>query len=261
MMLWILFAMILSVVSPLSGYAETPEERGLAIAREMDRRDAGFGDDGVEMRMVLKNRHGQESSRSVRVKTLEVPEDGDKSFSVFDDPADVQGTALLTVSHKSGPDDQWLYLPALKRVKRIASADKSGSFMGSEFAFEDIGSQEVEKYTYRYLRDEVYDGRNCFVLERFPVDRYSGYRRQVVWVDQAEYRPMRVDFYDRKETLLKMLTWKGYRQYRNRYWRADEMFMINHQTGKSTLLQWRNYKFRTGLRDSDFTQESLRRAR
>lgn len=245
----------------LSAAAETPEEKGLAIARESDRRDEGYADVAVNMEMVLKNRHGEESRRKIRVAFLEVRDDGDKSLTVFDEPADVKGTALLTFSHKTADDDQWLYLPALARVKRIASSNKSGSFMGSEFAYEDIGSQEVEKYTYKYRRDEPCDGVPCFVIERYPVSRHSGYTRQVVWLDQAEYRPRKIDYYDRKQTLLKTLTWSGYKQYLGKYWRADEMDMLNHQSGKSTRLLWRDYRFRTGLKDADFTQESLRRAR
>jgi hypothetical protein len=241
--------------------AETSEEKGLAIAVEADRRDTGFGNTTADMNMILKNRHGEESRRAVRVRVLEMKDDGDKSLSIFDTPADVKGTSLLSYSHKTGADDQWLFLPALKRVKRIASADKSGSFMGSEFAYEDISSQEVEKYTYQYLRDERYEDQDCFVLERYPVDKYSGYKRQVVWMDKAEYRPLKVDYYDRKDTLLKTLTFKGYRQYLGKYWRADEMFMLNHQTGKSTLLQWSQYRFGAGLTEADFTQESLKRAR
>lgn len=241
--------------------AATPQEQGLAIAQEAERRDDGFGDHTAHLTMVLRNKHGEESTRSIRVLTLEVPSDGDKSLSIFDEPADVKGTALLSFTHKHGTDDQWLYLPALKRVKRIASADKSGSFMGSEFAYEDISSQEVEKYTYRYVRDEDLDGQACFVVERYPVDEYSGYTKQIVWIDQAEYRPMKVESYDRKRSLLKTLTFRDYRQYVGRYWRADEMLMVNHQTGKSTVLTWSDYRFRTGLKDADFTQESLKRAR
>ena len=93
----------------------------------------------------MKNRQGEESSRYIKNKTLEVENDGDKSLSIFERPRDVKGTALLNFTHKTGTDDQWLYLPALKRVKRISSANKSGSFMGSEFAFEDITSQEGGK--------------------------------------------------------------------------------------------------------------------
>ena len=141
--------LLLFLLLPLAAASETPEEQGLVIAREADRRDSGFGDFTANMRMVLKNRHGQESIRLIRIKTLEVADDGDKSLSIFDNPKDVKGTAFLTHSHKTGDDDQWLYLPALKRVKRISSRNKSGSFMGSEFSYEDIASQEVEKYTYR----------------------------------------------------------------------------------------------------------------
>lgn len=242
--------------------AQTPEEKGLAIAKEADKRDAGFGDTTASMQMILRNKQGQESVRRIRVRTLEVQEDGDKSLSIFDTPRDVKGTAFLTFSHKVGDDDQWLYLPALKRVKRISSRAKSGSFMGSEFSYEDIASQEIEKYTYKWIRDETYEGQECFVVEFYPVDKKnSGYTRQVTWMDKTHYRPLKVEYYDRKKSHLKTLTIMGYKEYLDKYWRADEMYMVNHQTGKSTKLLMSDYKFRTGLKDSDFNQNSLRRAR
>jgi len=246
---------------PAAAMAETPEEKGLAIAVESERLDTGFGDSSAALLMVLRNRHGEEATRQIHNKTFEVEGDGDKSLVVFDEPRDVKGTAFLSFTHKSGPDDQWLYLPALKRVKRISSANKSGAFMGSEFAFEDIASQEVEKYAYRYVRDEVYEGMDCFVVERDPVDPNSGYSYQDVWFDKEHYRPYKVEYYDRKKTHLKTLTYTGYKQYLDKYWRADEFFMVNHQTGKSTRLVWTSYKFRNGLSDADFTKNSLKRAR
>jgi hypothetical protein len=188
--------------------------------------------------------------------------DGDKSLSIFDEPGDVKGTAFLTHSHKRGDDDQWLYLPALKRVKRISSRNKSGSFMGSEFSYEDIASQEVEKYTYKWLRNEMYDGRQCFVHEQYPVDREnSGYIRQVIWLDKARYRPLKIEYHDRKNTLLKTLTVKHYQQYLGKFWRAGEMHMVNLQSGKSTALYWSHYQFRNGLTDDDFNKTSLKRAK
>ena len=246
---------------PFTSIAQTAEEKGLAIAVEADKRDEGFGDSTANMVMELKNKQGDTSTRYIRIKTLEVIGDGDKSMSIFDEPADVKGTAFLTFSHALEPDEQWLYLPALKRVKRINSKNKSGPFMGSEFAYEDIASQEVEKYTYKYLRDETMNGTDCFVIERYPAYEHSGYTRQVVWINKEEYRPEKVVFYDRKNSLLKTLTYDGYRQYLDKYWRADEMFMQNHQTGKSTKLTWSDYKFMTGLEDRDFNKNSLKRAR
>ncbi len=241
--------------------AETTQEKGLAIASEADRRDTGFQDFTADMTMILRNRQGDQSVRALRSRTLEVKNDGDKNLVIFDEPADVKGTAFLSYTHATQPDDQWLYLPALKRVKRIASSNKSGPFMGSEFAYEDISSQELAKYTYNYLRDETLDGQDCYVVERRPADEYSGYTKQLVWVDKQHYRPLKIEFYDRKDSLLKTLTNHGYQQYLQQYWRPDEMRMINHQTGKTTVLKWKNYRFRTGLGERDFDQNSLQRAK
>lgn len=237
------------------------DEKGLAIAREADRRDEGWRDSSATMAMVLRNRHGQESTRQMRSKSLEVLDDGDKGLIIFDEPRDVRGTALLTFSRKVGDDDQWLYLPALKRVKRIASSNKSGPFMGSEFAYEDISSQEVEKYAYQYLRDETLNGLDCFVIERDPVDEDSGYSRQVVWIDKAEYRVHKVDYYDRKQSHLKTLVFNDYQQYLDKHWRAARLEMVNHQTLKSTTLSFQDYVFASGLDEREFNQSGLARMR
>lgn len=242
-------------------FAQTPEERGLEIATEADRRDEGFGDTKVVMQMTLRNKNGDERTRQMHSQSLEVADDGDKSLIVFDDPADVKGTALLTFSHKEGSDDQWLFLPALKRVKRISSSNKSGPFVGSEFAYEDLSSAEVEKYTYKYLRDEQMDGMDFFVVERYPLDKKSGYTRQVSWIDKEHYRAHKVEFYDRKKSLLKTLTSSEFEQYLDKFWRPLRMEMVNHQTGKSTVLTFSDYAFQNGLEDRDFTKNSLQRAR
>ncbi|MBT8137077.1 MAG: outer membrane lipoprotein-sorting protein [Gammaproteobacteria bacterium] len=262
----VLLSVLLSVLTVMlaaggAAAAEEAVDKGLAIAIEADQRDIGFGDASATLQMILRNRHGDQTTRQMRSRSLEVADDGDKSLMIFDDPADVKGTAFLSFSHKTGDDDQWLYLPALKRVKRISSSNKSGPFMGSEFSYEDLSSQEVEKYTYRYLRDEAFDGRDHFVLERVPVDKKSGYRRQVVWMDKDAYRVWKVEFYDRKDALLKTLVFSGYQQYLDRHWRAGRMDMENHQTGKSTTLLFEDYVFGNGLTDADFNRNSLAKAR
>lgn len=243
--------------------AETPEEKGRAIAEEADRRDLGFEDSYAELKMELSNKQGQTSTRELRIQTLEVPahDQGDKSLIVFDYPRDIEGTAFLSFTRILEPDDQWLYLPALKRVKHISSANKSGPFVGSEFAYEDMLSQEVDKYDYRWLRDEPCGELTCFVVERFPLYENSGYTRQVAWIDQQEYRIQRVDYYDRKDALLKTLTLDSYNQYLDQYWRADDWFMENHQTGKTTHLTFDNWEFRVGLDKNDFDPNRLERLR
>jgi len=246
---------------PMMALAQSDAEKGLQIAKDADAYDVGFVDFTANMLMVLKNKKGDESRRQIRIRTLEVEGDGDKSMSIFDEPADVQGTAMLTYSHGLEPDDQWLYLPAIKRVKRINSRNKSGPFMGSEFAFEDLGSQEVEKYSYKYLRDEPCGDYQCFVIERIPAYKFSGYKRQHVWLDKKAYRLLKADYYDRKNELLKTLTASDYKQYLEHYWRAGKMEMINHLNGKSTTLEWNDYRFKTGLADRDFRSQTLKRVR
>ncbi len=238
-----------------------PEQRGLAIAEVVEARDAGWGDMRAELKMRLRNRQGQESLRALRMQVLEITDDGDQSLIVFDSPRDIAGTAFLSYTHALKPDDQWLYLPALKRVKRIASANKSGPFVGSEFAYEDLSSTEVAKYRYRWLRDEDLEGRTTHVLEEFPAYEHSGYTRRLVWIDQEMMQPLKVVFHDRKDAPLKTLTFRHYRQHLDRYWRADEMHMENHQTGKETTLSWQDYRFGTGLSRRDFDQASLKRIR
>ena len=252
---------ILLCLLPFGLLAATPEETGLAIAQEADMRDSGYKNYTNDVKMILKNKQGQESIREIRSKTLEVDGDGDKSMTIFDKPRDIKGTALLSFTHKEGADDQWLYLPALKRVKRIASDNKSGPFMGSEFAYEDITSQEVEKYTYKFLKDDTLDGMDVFVFERYPVDRKSGYTRQIIWMDKENYKERKIEYYDRKNALLKTLVFADYNLYRDKFYRAQDMHMVNHQTGKSTRLLQSNYNFDVELSDRDFDKNSLKRAR
>ena len=241
--------------------AETPEEKGLRIAKEAEARNDGFGDFTAGMTMVLRDRYGRESLRQMRFKVLEVAGDGDKSLFVFDQPRDVQGTALLTHAHINTQDDQWLYLPALKRVKRINASKRSGSFMGSEFSYEDMTTPEVDEYTYKYLRDEPCGELVCTVSEQVPLDKNSGYSRKLVWQDTGELRVWKMELFDRKESHLKTLTFADYELYLDQFWRAGEQTMVNHLTGASTVLQWTDYRFRTNLDDSEFNKLALRRVR
>ena len=255
--MWLLLIGVLLAPS-VRAASPTPAEKGWEIAREADRRGAGYGDSTAHLKMILRNKQGQTSERQLRIRSLEVA-DGTKSLCIFDTPHDVRGTILLTHTHKEADDDQWLYLPALKRVRRIAGKNKSGSFMGSEFSYEDIATQELEKHTYTWLRDDIYDGNDCFVIERRPVDAAnSGYSRQVAWIGKAEYRTFKVDYYDRKGDRLKTLTCKTHRRYEERFWRAHELNMINHQTGKSTRLLWSDFVFSVGQNELDFERSRLK---
>jgi len=230
------------MTAPLIASAETAEEKGTRIAVEAKASDKGWQDMQTSMNMILRNKQGQESVRDIRLKSLEIENDGDKSLSVFDKPKDVKGTAFLSFSHAVGADEQWLYLPKLKRVKRIASRNKSGPFM-------------------EFLRDEACEGGTCYVVEQYPVDKNSGYTRRIAWLDQTEYRPWKIEFFDRKDSLLKTLTYHEYNEYEGKHWRPNLMKMVNHQSGKSTDLTYSDYTFKTGLGENDFNKNTLKRAR
>ena len=245
-----------------------PAQKGRAISEVTEEMGLGYKDSEATMAMVLVNKGGQVSSRELRMKTLENPsaEDGDKTLIVFDTPRDVAGTALLTHAHHVDADDQWIFLPAVKRVKRISSANKSGPFMGSEFAFEDFSAQEINKYSYAWQADEpcpveeVKD-RTCFKVERVPLYKHSGYTKQVTWTDTQDFQPRKVDYYDRRGAHLKTLEFTDYQLHQDKFWRSHNLHMVNHKTGKSTTLQWKDMSFGNGLSDGDFTKAKLKRAK
>jgi hypothetical protein len=242
--------------------AATAEEKGFEIAARSDRSDLGFGDSEVELKMVLRNAAGQESTRSLRITTLEKPDEsvGDKSLVLFDTPRDIEGTALLSHAKILDPDDQWLYLPALKRVKRISSSNKSGPFVGSEFAFEDFTAIELNKFDYRYVGDELCGDLVCDVIERTPRYENSGYTKQVSWVDQKDFQLRKVEFYDRRGDLLKVLELGDYRNY-DGIWRAHLLSMTNVQTKKQTDLVYGDFSFGVGVSENDFVKGRLSRLR
>ncbi|MDH3217962.1 MAG: outer membrane lipoprotein-sorting protein [Gammaproteobacteria bacterium] len=243
--------------------ASTPAGKGFEIAARSDRSDLGFGNSRVELQMILRNAAGQQSTRSLEIATLEKPDEsvGDKSLVLFETPRDIEGTALLSHAKILDPDDQWLFLPALKRVKRIASANKSGPFVGSEFAFEDFTAIELNKFDYRYVGTETCGAFQCDVLERQPRYENSGYSKQITWIDQDVFQIRKVEFYDRRGDLLKVLELDDYRQYDNGAWRAHRLTMENVQTNKQTDLVYQDYAFNVGISEKDFVKGRLSRLR
>ncbi len=238
------------------------EERGLQIAREARERGEGFGSFEANLTMVLRTRQGQETERHLRLKILEVMDEGDKTLFIFDEPRDVRGTAFLIHTSRDASDDIWLFLPALERVKRISSSNRSGSFMGSEFAYEDLTDQVIEKFAYRYLGDEQCGDFVCTIIERVPPrEDDSGYSRQVIWHDTEEFRLWKVEYYDRRDELLKTLTASDYELHLGRFWYAGQQSMVNHRTGKSTLMLWQDLQLGVELDERDFTRTGLKRLR
>ena len=176
----LIFLLSLTVV-----FAETSEEKGLEIAKKSYEGSRGYIDSQSDQLMILIDPQGNEVIREISGKTLENhdPNDGDKSIIFFKKPKDVEGTVMLSHTHVNNDDDQWLYLPALGRVKRISSSNKSGSFMGSEIAFEDFSGLDYRKYDWNYLGEEEYNGEICFILESYPKYKNSGYTKRIGLTD------------------------------------------------------------------------------
>jgi hypothetical protein len=186
----------------------------------------------------------------------------DRVLAVFDAPANIRGTALLSHAHIERDDDQWLFLPALKRTKKIASRNKTGPFVGSEFSFEDLSPPEVEKYSYAYVGQKPCGELTCYVVDRFPKDEYSGYQKQRVWLDQQGLRFQKVEYTNRRGVLEKRLMFKNYLRLADQFLKPNTMHMENLLTGRGTDLYWCEYVLQNNLSaDRDFSVNSLRRAR
>ncbi len=230
----------------------------LEIAQKADSVTDGFESSIAKTEMILINASGQKSIRDMEMKTLE-GENGDKTISTFLSPADVKGTKILGHEHADRDDDQWLYLPALKRVKRIASRNKSGSFMGSEFSYEDIGNQNPKKYTYEGEPESVtFNSFDCYKGARVPIDKNSGYTKQITWVDTKNFLVQKIEYYDRKKELLKTAIFSDYKKI-DGIWRMGKIEMKNQQNDKSTILTWKEDKIKAGLKDRDFSKRELKK--
>jgi len=228
------------------------------VAKKNDEVTNGFESSQANMTMILINARDQKTIRKMSSKTLE-GENGNMSLMVFLTPADVKGTKMLTHEHINKDDDQWMFLPALKRVKRISSRNKSGSFMGSEFSYEDTANNSWKKYTYEDdLQELMIDGKKYYKGTRIPKDKNSGYSKQITYIDTNTYLTYKVEYYDRKKELLKTAIFSNWNNINNVYV-LGKIIMTNRQNSKKTILQWDNQKIKVGLSKKDFTKRKLKR--
>jgi len=245
---------LLSLLISLNLFAISNQEVANKCEAIMD----GFKDSSSKMKMTLINANHQKRERSMNMIILE-KESGNKSLMTFLSPADVKGTKFLNYEHINKDDDQWLYLPALKRVKRIASKNKSGSFMGSEFSYEDLSSFSVKKYIFSgEAKEVILNGKKYYVGKRIPMSKNSGYTKQVSWVDAKTFLIKKVDYYDRKRELLKTAVFDDYKKIKG-VWRVGTMTMTNHQNNKKTILVWKDEKIKIGLKDRNFHKRVLKK--
>lgn len=218
---------------------------------------SGYKNSISKTTMILKSKTGDENIRKLEIKKLE-GNSGDKSIITFLYPLDIKGTKLLSDEKIGSDDKQWLYLPALKRTKRISSRNKSGSFMASEFSYEDISSQNYKNYTYKGVAKLTSkDEKEYYQITRIPKDKNSGYSKQIVYVDTKSFLASFGEYYDKQNRLLKKVQFLEYQDI-NGIQRIKKMNMINVQNGKSSMLIWDEDKIGQSVKKKEFSKRALR---
>ena len=220
---------------------------------------SGFKDMTHRVRMVLIDEKGDKSERDMLLKAR-VGDDGtSNSLAIFTAPQREKGIALLTTAKKDKGDEQWLYLPSTKRLKRITGSSRASSFRGSEFTFEDLSDQNPDLYTFERVQDEPCGELQCYVVDRFPgKGMESSYSKTRLWIDTANFRPFKADFYDADGKLFKIMQASGYQLIDEHYWNPEKLVMTNMQTKKATELLSLELKLNTGLKESEFSELAIR---
>ena len=214
-----------------------------------------------DVTMTLVNARGQQRVRELRMLAKE--SDGiSRSVMFFTAPADVRGTGFLTVEQANGESDMWLYLPALRRIRRIVSSSRNESFMGSDLTYADLGSRDLDNHEHPRLADDRIDGQVAYVVESTPatdeIERETGYSRTVVWISMDKLIPLRTDFYDTRGNLAKQMVVEETLLVGG-HWVMSRIVVADLKDGGSTIMETTNIEIDTGIDDDVFTQQQLRR--
>ena len=235
-----------------------PDSKGEEIARKNF--DLKESDDSYSITiMVLIDRNGNKKVRKMETYSKK-GKDGRNSFVEFIEPADVKGSTFLTIGHKVGDDEQRLYLPALGKVRRISASQKDGKFMGSDLFFFDMEDQEFDDFTYKYIKDDIYNNMDCYVVEMYPKDTNAPYSKQVAWISKKDYFAYKIDCYDKKKgnQKIKTIVFMDVKEMSGVLY-PQKIVVDNHKENHKTLLQDTNIKINIGLKDSIFTIKNMQK--
>lgn len=229
---------------------------GREVMEKVDKKGDGFIGSSSQMTLTLINAYGDKIDRVMKSKVLENNKDGNKSITEFVEPKDVKGTKLLTWTRKVESNKQWLYLPRFKRIKKISSSGQSGSFMGSEFSYEDIAGNELDKYTYKLLKEND----KTWTIESKPKEE-SGYSKIISEIDKKRLIPINAQYFDRKEELLKKSSMDKFKDYdvnKKSFTFANYIKMENIQTKKSSIIEWKKRELGVKHKESNFKSTKLK---
>ncbi len=239
-------------------YAQSAEEKGKQIALNSINKSNNFRDISSIIEMTTIETSGKKSVREMNVKALNIDNKSTiMSLLVFSKPKREKGVALLSHAFKTKQDKQWLYLPNIRRTKKLAPKGRKGSFMGSELSYSDLIPQSVEDFNYRYLKDGIVNQRNCSIVERTPKSRDSLYSKQITWFDKENLVGLKTEFYTLKSKPVKTLFTTEIITDNHGNSRPGLLVMKNHKTGRSTQLRNLDYQINTGLQEDEFSETAL----
>lgn len=241
------------------GTAADPTGRAIMEAYRAQDRTA---DTQVEVAMTMVNAGGSGRHRSVTLLTHTDADGRRMQLIRFTAPADIAGTGFLSIE-EPGEDDAWLYLPALRRVRRIAGGDRQDSFVGTDFAYEDLDPEQLDGNTYERAATDTVDGRPAWVVDAVPTEdriERTGYGHRELWIDQERHVLLRARLYDHEGSYVKQLTASDVRQVPGTgKWRPYRLTMETIQDATRTVLEFSGYRIDQGVPASRFTQRYLRR--
>ena len=227
-------------------------QKSLAVNKVLDSTsDATF---------TLINKTGQERVRKTfGVSKLQANGEDNMRMTRFMAPADVKGTVSLLIEHSAGDDDIWIYLPALKKVRRLVSSNKKDSFVGTDFSYGDVIGHKVNEWNYKLLREEEADGAPCYVIEATPksdaVRNNSGYAKRVTWIRKDNFFAIKGDLWDEAGEPVKTFHMTELQEVdtARHKWQAMQLESNNLQTGHQTVIKFENFKVNQKVRDEFFT--------
>jgi len=245
---------LLMIVSMLSAQELT----GLKIIENVYNRSTGEDQEG-DLTMSLINSRGDERVREIKQYLIEFG-DMEKKIMFFISPADVRNTSFMNWSYDEvgKDDDQWIYLPALKKVKRISSDSKSDYFMGSDFTYDDLGDRHPSQDTHKLLREEEIDGETCYVVESIPKEEEYMYSKTITWIIKDKWIGKKKEFYDEDEDFLKTLTVNETKVIKD-YIVITLSEMHNVQKDHRTIMKLDNVIIDSGVSENKFTERMMKR--
>jgi len=230
---------------------------GLQIIKNVYNRPTG-NDMQANLTMKLINSSGNQRVRKIKQFTKDFGSK-EKKIMFFISPADIRNTSFMTISYDSGrADDQWIYLPALKKVKRISNDSKSDYFMGSDFTYDDLGDRHPNQDRHKILREEKFKGQDCYVIESKPKDSDYMYSKTITWIIKGKWIGLKKIFYDEDGSKLKTLSVNNYKKI-NGYWIILSSTMKNIQKNHITKMNLSNVKINRGISSRKFSTRMMKR--